>query len=56
MSQLTDAEFDFLYSRHNTIQHTIYTQTAQRQLSERLGDCRIVQQGNDLFKVCVVRR
>ena len=55
-NQLTDAEFDFLYSRYNTIQHTIYTQTAQRQLLERLGECRIVQQGNELFKVCVIRR
>lgn len=56
MNHLTDAEFDFLYSRYNTIQHTIYTQTALRQLLMRLGDCKIVQPGDDLFKVCVIQR
>jgi ubiquinone/menaquinone biosynthesis C-methylase UbiE len=56
MDQLTDAEYEFLYSRHNAIQHTIYTQTEQIRLLKRLGDCQIVQPGNDLFKVCVILR
>lgn len=54
-NQLTDAEFEFLYARHNTIRHTIYTQTALKRLLKRLGDCDIVQQGHELLKVCVIR-